>query len=161
MDVWATNQMKLLFVCYANICRSPTAEGIMRKLIDENGIENIEIDSAGIHAFEGDAPDINAMKCAAKHSVDLTSLRSRPIRADDFAAFDLIVAMDEDTVEYLKLKRPLGDDAYQKATVKNILDYAPEYGRSVPNPYGTNGFDSVFEIIDTACRKLLKTLLDK
>lgn len=152
--------MKLLFVCYANICRSPTAEGIMRQLVNENGIKNIEIDSAGIHAFDGDAPDINATICAAKHSIDLTPLRSRSVRADDFASFDLILAMDEDTVEYLELKRPLGDDVYQKATVKNILDYAPEFGRSVPNPYGTNGFDYVFEIIDTACRKLLKTLLD-
>lgn len=151
--------MKLLFVCYANICRSPTAEGIMRKLVDENGTEFIEVDSAGVRAYEGDAPDYSAVICAAKHGVDISALRSRPVRADDYAEFDLILPMDDDSLEYLELKRPEGDARFEKAKIKNILDYAPEYGRNVPNPYGTNGFDKVYQMLEKACHNLLKSLL--
>ena len=84
--------MKILFVCSANICRSPTAEGIMRQLCPE-----AQIDSAGLCAYEGDAPDIYAVTCAARHGIDISGLRSRPVRADDFAVFDRILAMDADS----------------------------------------------------------------
>lgn len=130
----------------------------MRKLIDNSQLKNIEIDSAGTHAFDGDAADHNAIKCAAQYNVDLTSLRSRLVRADDYADFDLILPMDEDTVEYLELKRPHGDARYAKAQIKNILDYAPEFGRNVPNPYGTDGFDKVYAMIEQACQNLLDSL---
>lgn len=130
----------------------------MRQLIDNSQLKNIEIDSAGIHAFDGDAVDHNAIKCATQYNVDLTSLRSRRVRADDYADFDLILPMDDDTVEYLELKRPLGDARYAKAQIKNILDYAPEFGRNVPNPYGTDGFDKVYVMREQACQNLLASL---
>ena len=87
---------KILFVCAGNICRSPTAEGIMRKLIKEQGLEKeIAVDSAGTSSYhQGDAPDSRAISCALIHGVDIRDIRSRALRADDFADFDLILAMD-------------------------------------------------------------------
>lgn len=151
---------KILFVCLGNICRSPTAEGIMRNLIKTAGEENnIAVDSAGIASYhQGDAPDRRSVICAAEHGIDLRDLRSRPVRAEDFAEFDLILAMDENNLADLEWKRPQGDSRYQKAKLGLLLDYAPEYGCNVPDPYYHNGFDRVFMMIETACRNLLAEL---
>ena len=131
----SANKMKILFVCSANICRSPTAEGIMRQLCPE-----------------GDAPDIYAVTCAARHGIDISGLRSRPVRADDFAVFDRILAMDADSAGYLELRRPQGDKRYQKAKIENLAAYAGV--SQIPNPYGTDGFEAVYDLIDKACRNL-------
>lgn len=145
------NKMKILFVCSANICRSPTAEGIMRQLCPE-----AQIDSAGLCACEGDAPDQNAIDCAARHGINLAELRSRKVRAEDFALFNLILAMDKDGVAFLELHRPQGDIRYQKAKVDNLAAYARI--SQIPNPYGTDGFETVFELIEQACQNLAKNL---
>lgn len=141
------NKMKVLFVCSANICRSPMAEGIMRDLRSD-----WTIDSAGICAFEGDAPDLHATLCAAKRGIDISMLRSRPIRGDDFAEFDLILTMDDDAADYLEMLRPQGDVRYQKAKIENLAVYAQDI--CIQNPYGTSGFDKVFEKIELACHNL-------
>ena len=78
---------------------------------------------------------------------------------EDFAEFDLILAMDEQNVWNLEQKRPYGDPRYQKAVVRKILEYAPEYGENVPDPYYHNGFDYVFEMIEAACRRLLDNII--
>lgn len=151
---------KILFVCAGNICRSPTAEGIMRRLIEETNMEKtIEVDSAGISAYhQGDAPDSRSVICALEHGIDIRDLRSRPLSAEDFAKFDLILAMDENNLEDICYRRPNGDKRYEKAKVKRILEYAPEYGQNVPDPYYHNGFDRVFEMLEAACQNLLTTL---
>lgn len=148
---------KLLFVCTGNICRSPTAEAIMRRLVEQAGkSEEILVDSAGTSSYHnGDCPDARSIECADRHGLDLRNLRSRPVCGDDFAEFDLILAMDDNNVWNLEQKRPYGDARYQKAVVKKILEYAPEYGENVPDPYYHNGFDRVFEMIETACGRLL------
>ena len=154
---------KILFVCLGNICRSPTAEGVMREMVAAAGLEDkIMVDSAGIAGYhQGDAPDQRSVICAAAHGLDLRPLRSRPVRAEDFAEFDLILAMDENNLADLEWKRPAGDPRYQKAEVKLLLEYAPEFGRNVPDPYYHNGFERVFAMIEAACRNLLTELANK
>lgn len=151
--------MRLLFVCYANICRSSTAEGIMRRLCEEAGRPDIEIDSAGIHAYLGDPPASEAVRCAAQHGINLSGLRSRPIKTDDFKDFDLILTMSNNDREFLELRRPLEDERYQLAEIKNFANYANI--AEIPNPYGIDGFDNVYDMIETACRNLLNRILTK
>ena len=154
---------KLLFVCTGNICRSPTAEGIMQRLIQEQSLSNlIYVDSAGISSYRcGDCPDVRSIECADKHGLNLRDLRSRPIQGDDFANFDLILAMDDSNVHNLERKRPYGDSRYNKAQIKKLLEYAPEYGENVPDPYYMNGFDKVFEMIEVACKNLLNQIISE
>lgn len=148
---------KILFVCMGNICRSPTAEGVMQKLINDADLaEEIQVDSAGTASYHhGDRPDWRSIECADNHQVDLRGLRSRPVRAEDFSEFDLILAMDENNFADLHYRRPLGDARYEKAAIKKLLDFAPEYGENVPDPYYENGFERVFTMIETACKNLL------
>ena len=143
----------------------------MRRLVEQAGkSEEILVDSAGTSSYHsGDCPDARSIECADRHGLDLRNLRSRPVCGDDFAEFDLILAMDDNNVWNLEQKRPYGDTRYQKAVVKKILEYAryqkavvkkileyaPEYGENVPDPYYHNGFDRVFEMIETACGRLL------
>lgn len=154
---------KILFVCHGNICRSPTAEGIMRKLVSDAGLDTeISVDSAGISSYhQGDMPDLRSVECAERHGLNLRHLRSRPVRAEDFAEFDLILGMDDNNIEDLSWRRPEGDKRYDKALVKKLLEYAPEYGENVPDPYYHNGFEQVFEMMETACKNLLKELPKK
>lgn len=152
---------RILFVCTGNICRSPTAEGIMRKLVKEAGMEDeIFVDSAGTSSYHnGDCPDLRAIVCAAAHHLDISKLRSRAVRAEDFAEFDLILAMDSQNVWNLDMKRPQGDERYQKAKVLKLLSFAPEFGENIPDPYyDSNGFEAVYTMIETACQNLLAAL---
>src|SRR5690348_16699190 len=90
-------ERRVLFVCMGNICRSPTAEGVFRKVIAEQAPElDVEIDSAGTHAYHvGHAPDPRAQRAAERRGVDLSRQRARRVTAEDFAHFELVVAMDE------------------------------------------------------------------
>lgn len=148
---------RILFICTGNICRSPTAEGIMRRLVSERGLEDkVQVDSAGISSYhQGDMPDLRSIECADRHGLNLRSLRSRPVRAEDFALFDLILAMDETNIEDLAWRRPEGDERYNRAVVRKILAFAPEYGENVPDPYYQNGFDRVYEMLEAACANIL------
>ena len=100
-------------------------------------------------------PDLRSIECADRHGLNLRSLRSRPVRAEDFALFDLILAMDETNMEDLAWRRPEGDERYNRAVVRKILAFAPEYGENVPDPYYQNGFDRVYEMLEAACANIL------
>jgi len=149
----------VLFVCMGNICRSPTAEGVFRKLVADAGLaERIQSDSAGTHAFHtGSAPDRRAQAAAEQRGFKLSDIRSRPIAADDFIHFDYILAMDIDNLEVLH--EHAGDEHRDKVML--FLQFADGDAQSeVPDPYygGSAGFERVLDLVEQASRALLETL---
>lgn len=148
--------VKVLFVCMGNICRSPTAEGVFRKLVNEAGLgEMIEIGSAGTHGYHvGEPPDPRAQETARQRGIDLSGLRGRAATRADIVRCDYILAMDSDNVENLLEICPEGHD--QK--IRLLLEFAPQRPeREVPDPYfgGAAGFDRVLDMIEEATKGLL------
>lgn len=145
--------IRVLFVCLGNICRSPTAEGILRGLM---GDANVEVDSAGTSNWHvGGPPDTRAQATALQRGYDLSGLRARQVTAQDFHDFDLILAMDRENLADLAALRPPN----ARARLELFLDYAPGQPlRDVPDPYYSHGFDSVFELLEEASRGLLADL---
>lgn len=142
-----------------NICRSPTAHGILQKIIDDNHLHHVlEVDSAGTHDYhEGEPPDPRSQKASLKYGVNISSQRSRPVTLNDFKEFDIILAMDKDNKENLLQLCP-----HQfKSKIKLLLEYHPSIDdKNVPDPYysGPEGFDLVFQLSDTAVKNLMKSL---
>ncbi|OGT21230.1 MAG: phosphotyrosine protein phosphatase [Gammaproteobacteria bacterium RBG_16_57_12] len=156
------NKVKVLFVCMGNICRSPTAHGVFRNLVMQQGVsELILIDSAGTHAYHiGEAPDPRAMSSARRRGVDISDLRARRVAEDDFEHFDYILAMDRDNLEILANKSP-GEHGHK---IRLFLDYAPHMNEAeVPDPYygGMNGFEQVLDLVEAAAEGLLKEIRNK
>lgn len=151
--------MKLLFVCLGNICRSPTAEGVMRDLVSREGLEDeIEIDSAGTGAWHvGSAPDSRATAAARGRGVTLEG-QARKVTPADFEEFDLILAMDGSNLNDLK---ELAEGEEQRGKVRLLREFDPaSEGQSdldVPDPYygGERGFEDVFDFVQAACEGLL------
>ena len=149
----------VLFVCMGNICRSPTAEGAFKHVLAERAPDlSIRADSAGTHAYHiGDPPDLRAQRAAERRGIDLSEQKARRVREEDFASFDLVIAMDELNLEVLvELSPPEYHDR-----IKLFLDYAPQLGRrDVPDPYygGSNGFELVLDLIEDASIGLLEQL---
>lgn len=152
--------LRILFVCLGNICRSPTAEGVLRQLAAREAPElKLEIDSAGIAAYHiGKAPDPRSQRAARQRGVDLSRLRARQVRARDFADFDVILAMDHDNLRCLEKMRPAGS----RARVQLFLEYSPPdcAERDVPDPYygEGDGFERVLDLTHAASRGLIESL---
>jgi len=151
--------VKVLFVCLGNICRSPTAEGIFQKLVDESGLrEHIHIDSAGTaHWHQGRAPDPRTVAAARKRAVDLSILRARKVEAADFEKFDYILAMDRNNLADLQALKPV--------TYPGHLGLFLEFGSQtqhceVPDPYhgGADGFELVLDLVEDAAAGLLAAI---
>lgn len=145
------SQIKVLFVCMGNICRSPTAHGVFTHLVAQNGTENrFLIDSAGTHAYHvGEQPDARAQQTAKQRGIDLSFIRARKFSVEDFEVFDYILAMDRDNLQILKQACP----AEYHYKVSLFLDFAPERSeQDVPDPYygGQHGFDHVFDLVEDA-----------
>ncbi|MGX5173902.1 low molecular weight protein-tyrosine-phosphatase [Aliikangiella sp. IMCC44653] len=155
-------RQSILFVCLGNICRSPTAEGIFRKVACEQSNLDLFIDSAGTSAHhQGESPDPRSVEAAKQRGYDLTGIRSRQVTLNDFEEFDLLIAMDKNNYQALidLAARTSVADAQQK--VKLFLDYADQKNFSeVPDPYygGANGFNLVIDLIEDASRGLLKSI---
>jgi protein-tyrosine phosphatase len=151
--------VKILFVCLGNICRSPTAEGVMRTLAAREAPElPIEVDSAGTAGYHvGQAPDPRTCAAAARRGYDLTVLRARIVEPDDFERFDLILAMDQENLRVLKRRAPPA--AHER--LRLFLEFAPGASvEEVPDPYygGPNGFEEVLDLVESAARGLLAHL---
>jgi protein-tyrosine phosphatase len=149
--------LRVCFVCLGNICRSPTAEGVMRHLVARAGrAEAFEIDSAGTAAYhEGERPDRRSLATARARGVELPG-RARQFRREDFDRFDHVLAMDRENFRELLRLAP---DAAARAKVALLRSFDPEAPpeAEVPDPYygGADGFDRVFEICMAACRGFL------
>jgi len=150
---------RILFVCMGNICRSPTAEGVLRNMAAEAGLQQyILIDSAGTHDYHvGEAPDPRAQSAARKRGYDLSRLRARKIEIEDFSRFDMILGMDFNNLEILQTLCP----AEHKYKVGLLMAYSSSRtGSIVHDPYyrGSKDFDLVLEYIEDGCRGLLSSL---
>lgn len=153
--------VKVLFVCMGNICRSPTAHGVFRKLIEDEGYGNvIYIESAGTHAYHvGESPDRRAQQTATQRGIDVSDLRAQKVRQSDYAEFDYILAMDMDNYSILESQCP---DEYRDR-LHLFMDFAPDVEFiEVPDPYygGAGGFDRVFDMVESGSRGLLKDILE-
>jgi protein-tyrosine phosphatase len=150
--------VRILFVCMGNICRSPTAEGVLRHLVRERGLEEeFEIESAGTGGWHvGDPPDSRSTAAARKRGIKVDGA-ARQVHAGDFEDFDLLLAMDRDNLEELRALMPSGSE--HKVRMLRGFDAASAGGPDldVPDPYygGPNGFEDVLDQVEAACRGLL------
>lgn len=163
--------IRVLFVCTGNICRSPTAEGVLRKLLADAGMgEQVTVDSAGTHGWhQGEPPDDRAQRCAARRGYDLTAQRARQLRAADFGEFDLLIAMDRGHRDHLMSQR----SATAKSEVRLMLDYAPtassgagtgaDAEEDVPDPYygGPADYEYALDLIESAANGLIAAIKRK
>ena len=153
--------MRVLFVCLGNICRSPTAEGLMLNHLASAGLaERIRVDSAGIGGWHiGEPPHRRAIAAARRRGVDLTPLRARQIRTADFSDFDLIVGMDRQNVADLRRMAPASSTARVGLCLEEALGIASE----VPDPYyeDDRAFDAVFDLCDRAVRAFIEKIRAK
>jgi protein-tyrosine phosphatase len=151
--------MRLLFVCMGNICRSPTAEGVMRRLLADAGLDHaIEIDSAGTGGWHaGAAPDPRATEAARRRGIALEGA-ARQVVPEDFERFDLLLCADRDNVRDLRAFAP---DAEAMERVHLLREFDPAAAGApdldVPDPYygGPSGFEDVLDQVEAACRGLL------
>jgi protein-tyrosine phosphatase len=154
--------MRVLFVCMGNICRSPTAEGVFRRALQERAPHlDIQVDSAGTHDYHvGEAPDSRAIKAARRRGIDLTALRARRITPEDFEIFDLILGMDEDNLRELRSRA----HATRHERIRLMMEFAPAaVSRAVPDPYygGEQGFEQVLDLLEEAADGLIDEMLKR
>ena len=153
---------KVLFVCLGNICRSPSANGIMESIVEKAGTEDLFlIDSAGTYGgHAGNLPDPRMRAHAAKRGYKLTH-RSRQVRPSDFEEFDMIIAMDDRNFQNLKDMAP---DLESEAKIRRMVEFSstPTYDY-VPDPYysGADGFELVLDMLEDACQGLYDHLMNK
>jgi protein-tyrosine phosphatase len=152
-------QQKILFVCLGNICRSPMAEGVLRRLVANSGLDReFSIDSAGTSAYhQGELPDARMRSHASRRGYHLTHL-SRRVRQEDLENFDLLIGMDNHNVEKL---HGMAHTPEQQAKIKKMTDYCRHHDATeIPDPYygGDSGFEYVIDLLEDACEGLLKQL---
>jgi len=156
--------VSVVFVCMGNICRSPTAEGVFRHIVEQKLLsDRIIIDSAGTHAYHiGEPPDLRSQSTAKSRGVDLSSQRARKIAIEDFIEFDYVIAMDVSNHEILKRLSNSTEDINPKSKLHLFMEFAydSEFDE-VPDPYygGGNGFEHVFDMVKAASEGLLEHII--
>lgn len=153
---WGKAVVKVLFVCTGNICRSPTAEGVFRALVERVGLGRaITVDSAGTHSYHvGEPPDPRSCRAARERGVVLDDQRARKVRPDDFTEFDLILAMDRGHHRHLAQMCPRGAEG----RLHLFMSFAPSWEiEDVPDPYygEGDGFARVLDMIEEGSANLL------
>lgn len=154
--------VRVLMVCMGNICRSPTAEGVLRRKLQVAGLgDRVEVDSAGTHDYHvGSPPDRRSQQHAARRGYDLSSLRARELVAADFARFDLVLVMDDANHRIASRLRP----AAQRCRLGYLMQFSARHAGDleVPDPYsgGPDGFEDVLDRIESACDGLVAKWLD-
>ena len=143
----------VLMICMGNICRSPTAEAVLRSKLQRAGLaERVWVDSAGTHGYHtGEAPDPRAVACGARRGYDLSRLRARPVHDDDFLRFDWLLAMDEDNLQWLQRKAVPERRAQLGLLMAHATRHTDEL--AVPDPYygAPAGFERVLDLVEDAC----------
>jgi protein-tyrosine phosphatase len=150
--------IKVLMVCLGNICRSPTAHGVLQHRIDQHQLQQqLQVDSAGTGDWHiGHPPDHRACVAANSRGYDLSQLRARQVQISDFYEFDYLLAMDHENLQGLLDMQP--DDA--NCTVELFLTYSQSDERAVPDPYyvGDDGFEVVLDMVEDAVDRLIVEL---
>lgn len=150
--------MRVLFVCLGNICRSPSAEGVFRRHLEEAGLlDRVEVDSCGISAWHlGKPPDQRAREAAARRGIDISGLRARQLSDDDAHRFDYLLAMDHDNLAAIEARLPPDSRAHAGL----FLEFAGLGSRAVPDPYygGDQGFEEVLDLIESASLGLIEEI---
>ncbi len=151
-----TPEVKVLFVCMGNICRSPTAEAVFRHYVEKAGLaQRILIDSAGTHDYHiGDPPDLRSQRAARLRGYDMSALRGRQVEKSDFSRFDYALAMDHANLAMLYRLCP----QTHHERLGFFLEYASRHEeREVPDPYfgGADGFERVLDMVEDAAEGLL------
>jgi len=154
--------IKVLFVCLGNICRSPTAHGVFESMLESEGLSSsVSVDSAGTGAWHaGHSPDGRAQQAAISRGVNLSHIRARQVEIEDFEMFDYILAMDKTNLNDLLDQSP---EAY-KEKIKLFLSFGQnDKILEVPDPYygGVKGFDTVLNLVESACQGLLEEIKKK
>lgn len=155
-----STRYRILMVCTGNICRSPTAEAVLRKQLAEAGLHaEVEVDSAGtVDYHAGSPPDHRAQAHGARRGYELSRLRARQLRPTDFERFDLLLAMDADHMAYMLERCP---EPYRDK-LRLLMDFAPGRppGADVPDPYygAPAGFERVLDLVEVACSGLVEHL---
>jgi protein-tyrosine phosphatase len=156
------DKVSILVVCMGNICRSPTAEGVLRAMVAREKLEaHFQIDSAGTHGYHvGEPPDERARNAAHRRGYDLSPLRARRVADIDFIRFDRILAMDRDNLSLLERACP----PEHRHKLGLFLEYATNFDeREVPDPYygGGDGFERVLDMVEDAARGLIAAMRAK
>ena len=152
-------QARVLMVCLGNICRSPTAEAVLRARLHAAGWgARIAVDSPGTQADRGHPPDPRAQAAAARRGYDLSALRSRPMARDDFERFELVLAMDQDNLEWLQRRCP--PPLRHRLRLLLAVGLPGQDMHEIPDPYygGPDGFECTLDLIEQACRGLIVEL---
>lgn len=151
--------VRILFVCLGNICRSPTADGVFRKLVAEAGLSQlIESASAGASDYHAGAPpDARAIAAAGRRGIDLSSMRARKVTPGDLKDFDLLLAMDGMVLDHLATLRRRAS----RGEIGLFLDHAPHLNlRDMPDPYlgGDEGFERILDLAEHGAKGLLANI---